>query len=119
MNEELKTFKITKQDLAKLLSVAFEKGWRGYLDLKEAIIDEIVDKFAEEHKVEQSPLPNTMSTVATVGMSGWTVPEAYAEAVRHMYTSPNHPVIDYGPNNSNPTISYIFSTNWFVADRGV
>jgi hypothetical protein len=95
MNEELKTFKITKQDLAKLLSVAFEKGRRGYLDLKEAIVDEIVDKFAEEHKtVERPPLPST-----------WTVPGA----VWHMYSPNNQPVIDYGPNGPN----------WFIADRGV
>jgi hypothetical protein len=47
--------KITKQELLDILAQAFDKGWSGYLDLKETVILGIVDNFIINHPPE--PLP--------------------------------------------------------------
>jgi hypothetical protein len=44
-------FNITKEELVDLLGKAFDKGWEGYLDLKESAVTELAEEFVGQHLI--------------------------------------------------------------------
>ena len=70
---------IKKEELIKLLGKAFDKGWSGYYDLKDAVVDEIIEECIKEQiplkKVEWTPNwttiadPNIISVGNNIGYS--------------------------------------------------
>jgi len=43
---------ITAEELTELLGQAFDKGWTGYKDLRESLVESMVEEFKKNHKVE-------------------------------------------------------------------
>ena len=45
-----KTYDINKEELVSLLNKAFDEGWGSYKDLKETVVEKLVQDFCEEKK---------------------------------------------------------------------
>ena len=64
---------ITTEELKELLEIAFDKGWMGYCDLKEAVVQELLSKYKEK----KEPLAYTSPSLFVngqgwVGTSNWS-----------------------------------------------
>ena len=45
---------ITTKELKELLETAFDKGWMGYCDLKEVIVQELLDRYKDQETKAES-----------------------------------------------------------------
>jgi hypothetical protein len=60
---------ITREELQRLLEMAFDKGYSGYNDLKEMVIQELLEKCKEKEEAYVYSSPSLI-----VGDQGWINP---------------------------------------------
>jgi hypothetical protein len=41
---------VTKKEIIELLKTAFNEGWDGYYDLRDSVVEKLIDDFLEERK---------------------------------------------------------------------
>ena len=99
---------VSKTDMIELLKQAFEEGWNGYLDLKDATADKLFEDYLETKKEQVRAEPNQAHFVSVDNVSFpastgvWeTSPIAATISGGNYNISTEEHVIQYTHNHSN------------------